>query len=89
MAHPPITGKEQSEQAQTILTGRSKGTAHKAHRPPRPYALRGVLPGGLCDGRMTGNWDNDQANYRCRYPPDTARPTTWITPRPSTCAKLT
>ena len=55
MAHPLITGKEQSGRAQAILGGR---TAHKAHRRPRPDALRGVLLCGLCDRRMTGNWNN-------------------------------
>ena len=55
MAHPLITGKEQSGRAQAILGGR---TAHKAHRRPRPDALRGVLLRGLCDRRMTGNWNN-------------------------------
>jgi site-specific DNA recombinase len=52
MAHPPITGKEQFEQAQAILAGRGSRTAHKTHRRLRPYALRGVLLRGLCDRRM-------------------------------------
>ena len=43
MAHPPIIGKEQSGHTQAILGGRGGRTAHKAHRRPRPYALRGVL----------------------------------------------
>jgi site-specific DNA recombinase len=58
MAHPPIIGKEQFEHAQAILADRGSRTAHKAHRRPRPYALRGVLLCGLCDRLMTGNWNN-------------------------------
>jgi len=27
---------------------------------------------GLCDRRMTGNWNNDQAYYRCRFPAENA-----------------
>jgi hypothetical protein len=70
--HPAIITTEQFEQAQTILAGRGSRTAHKPHRRPRAYALRGVLLCGLCDRRMTGNWNNEQAYYRCRFPAEYA-----------------
>jgi site-specific DNA recombinase len=70
--HPAIIATEQFEQAQTILAGRGSRTAHKPHRRPRAYALRGVLLCGLCNRRMTGNWNNEQAHYRCRFPAEYA-----------------
>ncbi len=72
IAHPPIISREEFEQAQAILAGRGSRTPHKPHRRPRVYALRGVLLCGLCDRRMTGNWNNDQAYYRCRFPAEYA-----------------
>ena len=70
--NPVIIEHEQFEQAQTILAGRGSRTPHKPHRRPRAYALRGVLLCGLCDRRMTGNWNNHQAYYRCRFPAEHA-----------------
>jgi site-specific DNA recombinase len=49
-----------------------KRTAQKPHRRPRVYPLRCVLLCGLCDRRTTGNWNNDQAYYRCRFPAEYA-----------------
>jgi site-specific DNA recombinase len=63
IAHPPIIIREELEQAQAILAGRGSRTPHKPHRRPRVYALRGVLICGLCDRRMTDNWNNDQASF--------------------------
>jgi hypothetical protein len=42
------------------------------HPTRRGYALRGVLFCGYCDRRMQGNWNNQQAYYRCRYPSEYA-----------------
>jgi site-specific DNA recombinase len=72
IAHPPIISREEFDQAQAILAGRGSRTPHKPHRLPRVYALRGVLLCGLCDRRMTGNWNNEQAYYRCRFPAEYA-----------------
>jgi site-specific DNA recombinase len=72
IAHSPIISREEFGQAQAILAGRGSRTAHKPHRRPRVYALRGVLLCGRCDRRMTGNWNNDQAYYRCRFPSEYA-----------------
>jgi site-specific DNA recombinase len=72
IAHPPIISREEFDQAQAILAGRGSRTPHKPHRRPRVYTLRGVLLCGLCDRRMTGNWNNDQAYYRCRFPTEYA-----------------
>jgi site-specific DNA recombinase len=40
----------------------------------RPYALRSLLICGLCNRRMQGSWNNDQAYYRCRLPSRERRP---------------
>jgi hypothetical protein len=68
IAQPPIISKEVFEDAQAILAGRGSKTQHKPHRRIRTYALRGVLLRGVCNRRMGGIWNNDQAYYRCRYP---------------------
>jgi DNA invertase Pin-like site-specific DNA recombinase len=72
MAHPPIIAKERFEETQAILAGRGSRTGHKPHSRPRPYALRGVLVCGLCDRRMSGNWNNGETYYRCRFPAEYA-----------------
>jgi site-specific DNA recombinase len=38
-----------------------------ANRSPRPYVLRGLLCCGLCNRRMEGTWNHQQAHYRCRF----------------------
>ncbi|HEY1619061.1 MAG TPA: recombinase family protein [Streptosporangiaceae bacterium] len=40
---------------------------------PRPYPLRGLLFCGICQRRMQGTWNNDQAYYRCTYPREYAQ----------------
>jgi site-specific DNA recombinase len=72
IAHPPIIDRDDFEKVQVILAGRGSRKPHKPHRRPRVYALRGVLLCSLCDRRMTGNWNNDQAYYRCRFPTEYA-----------------
>ncbi|WP_218671136.1 zinc ribbon domain-containing protein [Microbispora sp. GKU 823] len=73
LTHEPLVNPEDFEQAQAILASRGRGpTAHRPHPTRRPYALRGVLFCGYCDRRMQGNWNNDQAYYRCRYPAEYA-----------------
>jgi site-specific DNA recombinase len=92
IAHPAIIDQEEFQQAQAILVSRGiappkSRTAQKPHRRPRVYPLRGVLLCGLCDRRMTRNWNNDQAYYRCRFPAAYALANRVEHPRPSTCAK--
>ena len=72
IVHPPIISKETFDQAQAILAGRGSRTPHKQHARARSYTLRGILLCGLCDRRMTGNWNNGEAYYRCRYPAEYA-----------------
>jgi site-specific DNA recombinase len=71
-AHPLIIHKEDFERAQATLAGRGSKAQHKQHRRQHYYALRGVLLCGLCDRRMSGKWNNDQAYYLCRYPAEYA-----------------
>jgi site-specific DNA recombinase len=72
IAHPPIIDKQEFEDAQATLAGRGSKTQHKQHRRQRYYALRGILLCGVCDRRMSGKWNNDQAYYCCRYPTEYA-----------------
>ena len=67
--HEALVPIEDFERAQEVLAARGRGpTTHRPHRTRRPYALRGVLHCGVCDRKMQGNWNNDQAYYRCRFP---------------------
>ncbi len=68
-AHEPLVSVADFERAQAVLASRGRGQAtHKPHRTRRPYAFRGCLHCGCCERRMQGNWNNDQAYYRCRFP---------------------
>ncbi|WP_205719238.1 recombinase family protein [Actinomadura geliboluensis] len=72
-AHEPLVSVEDFERAQAILASRGRGPAtHKPHRTRRPYAFRGCLQCGYCERKMQGNWNNDQAYYRCRFPAEYA-----------------
>ncbi|WP_281273821.1 recombinase family protein [Actinomadura pelletieri] len=72
-AHEPLVSVEDFERAQTVLASRGHGPAvHKPHRTRRPYAFRGCLHCGYCERKMQGNWNNDQAYYRCRFPAEYA-----------------
>ncbi len=71
--HKQLVSDEDFEKAQAVLAGRGRGPAtHRPHPTRRPYAYRGVLFCGYCDRRMQGNWNNDQAYYRCRFPAEYA-----------------
>ncbi|RSN61941.1 recombinase family protein [Actinomadura sp. WAC 06369] len=72
-AHEPLVSVDEFERAQEILSSRGRGPAtHKPHRTRRPYAFRGCLYCGYCERKMQGNWNNDQAYYRCRFPEEYA-----------------
>lgn len=71
--HEALVPKDSFDQAQKILAGRGRGpTQHAPRRSPRPYVLKGCLICGVCERRMQGNWNNDQAYYRCRFPQEYA-----------------
>jgi hypothetical protein len=72
IAHPPIISRQDFEDAQATLAGRGSKTQHKPHRRQRSYALRGIVLCGVCNRRMSGKWNNDQAYYCCRYPAEYA-----------------
>ncbi|MEU8108407.1 recombinase family protein [Nonomuraea muscovyensis] len=67
--HDAIVSVEVYQRVQEILAKRANGQfSHRPHRTRRPYAFRGVLFCGYCKRRMKGNWNNQQAYYRCRFP---------------------
>jgi site-specific DNA recombinase len=73
LTHKRLVSDEDFEKAQAVLAGRGRGPAtHRPHPTRRPYAYRGVLFCGYCDRRMQGNWNNNQAYYRCRFPAEYA-----------------
>jgi hypothetical protein len=69
VVHPPIVSTEDFDAVQMTLTGRGDRHTDKTRkRTPKPYQLRGLLYCGVCDRRMQGQWVNDAAYYRCRFP---------------------
>ncbi|WP_344094007.1 recombinase family protein, partial [Nocardiopsis composta] len=73
IVHEPLIPRKVFDQVQQILAGRGRGpTQHAPRRSPRPYVLKGRFMCGVCDRRMQGNWNNDQAYYRCRFPQEYA-----------------
>ncbi len=74
VAHEPLISAEVFEAARTRRAANGRTTIRKSRRTPRPYLLRGLLRCGLCDRRMQGSWNHEQAYYRCRYPTEYALP---------------
>lgn len=74
VAHEPLITPEVFEAAQARRAASGRTTIRKPRRTPRPYLLRGLLRCGLCDRRMQGSWNHEQAYYRCRYPTEYALP---------------
>jgi site-specific DNA recombinase len=71
--HDRLISEEDFEKAQAVLASRGRGPAtHRPHPTRRSYAYRGVLFCGYCERRMQGNWNNNQAYYRCRFPAEYA-----------------
>ncbi|MFI6298347.1 recombinase family protein [Nonomuraea sp. NPDC050790] len=67
--HDAIVSVEEYQRVQEILSRRANGQySQRPHPTRRPYAFRGVLFCGYCERRMQGNWNNQQAYYRCRFP---------------------
>ena len=77
VAHEPLITSEVFEAARARRAANGRTTIRKSRRTPRPYLLRGLLRCGLCDRRMQGSWNHEQAYYRCRYP------TEYPLPRPA------
>ena len=74
LAHEPLIGPELFEAAQARRAANGRTTIRKPRRTPRPYLLRGLLRCGLCERRMQGSWNHEQAYYRCCYPTEYALP---------------
>jgi site-specific DNA recombinase len=57
---------------------------HAVARKPRtrrPYLLRGLVRCGMCERRMQGNWNHEEAYDRCRFPHEYALPETLEHPK--------
>jgi len=74
LTHKPLIGPELFEAAQVRRASNGRSTIRKPRRTPRPYLLRGLVRCGLCERRMQGSWNHDQAYYRCCYPTEYALP---------------
>jgi DNA invertase Pin-like site-specific DNA recombinase len=74
VAHEPLISPQVFEAARARRAANGRTTIRKPRRTPRPYLLRGLLRCGLCDRRMQGSWNHEQAYYRCCYPTEYALP---------------
>ncbi|MGI5165621.1 recombinase family protein [Spirillospora sp. CA-253888] len=71
--HDEIVSIEDFERAQKLRASRAGGQYSKKGNPTkRPYVFRGCVQCGYCQRKMQGNWNNDQAYYRCRFPSEYA-----------------
>jgi hypothetical protein len=74
IVHPAIVDDETFGQARQLLAAKNARQVERRPRTsPRPYPLRGLLFCGMCQRRMQGTWNNNQAYYRCTYPSQYAR----------------
>jgi site-specific DNA recombinase len=67
IAHEPVISLQLFDAAQSRRAGKVRTGVRRSRRTPRPYLLRGRLRCGLCERRMQGNWNHEEAYYRCRY----------------------
>ncbi len=82
VVHEPLVDTETFEQAQQLLAAKGAGRrTRERHRTRHPYVLRGLLLCGVCDRRMQGQWNHDEAYYRCRFPQEYALANTIDHPR--------
>ncbi|WP_253883101.1 recombinase family protein [Actinomadura rupiterrae] len=66
-AHEPLVSISDFERVQAEFAKRARGSyQQKPKQTRRPYCYRGRLKCGYCNRKMQGNWNNDQAYYRCR-----------------------
>jgi hypothetical protein len=76
------------QRAQEPRASRARGNYTKKGNPTRrPYVFRGCILCGYCSRKMRGNWNNQQAYYRCRFPEEYALVNELDHPRSSTYAK--
>ena len=67
VAHPPLIGDEDFGTVRELLASpRGPGGTRKPRQTRHPYLLQGLVYCGICDRRMHGTWNNNQASYRCR-----------------------
>ncbi|MFE0154170.1 recombinase family protein [Nonomuraea sp. NPDC059007] len=72
-AHPPIISREDYEAAQqTLASRRYRHTEKTTKRAKNVYLFRSLLRCKLCSRRMQGDWLNEMAYYRCRFPEEYA-----------------
>jgi site-specific DNA recombinase len=74
IVHPPIIDDQTFGQARLLLAAKNaRQVIRRPRATPRAYPLRGLLFCGICDRRMQGSWNNEQAYYRCTFPAQYAR----------------
>jgi site-specific DNA recombinase len=71
--HAPLVSTEDFQRTQAqFAAGAHRAITPKVRRTVRPYAFKGLIHCGICNRRMQGSWNHDQAHYRCRYPDEYA-----------------
>jgi DNA invertase Pin-like site-specific DNA recombinase len=71
--HDALVSLPEFQRAQELRASRARGRYTKKGNPTRrPYIFRGCIHCGCCGRKMQGNWNNQQAYYRCRFPQEYA-----------------
>ena len=69
LSHPPLIDDATFEQAQVLLGQRARTPARRHRsRTRKPYTFRGLIYCGACQRRMQGQYNHNDAYYRCRFP---------------------
>jgi hypothetical protein len=67
--HPPLIDDATFEQAQVLLGQRTQAPSRRRRGHTRnPYVFRGLIYCGACQRRMQGQYNHNDAYYRCRFP---------------------
>lgn len=71
--HDALISLSDFQRAHELRASRAGGDYAKKGNPTRrPYVFRGCILCGYCSRKMHGNWNNQQAYYRCRFPQEYA-----------------
>ncbi len=71
-SHEALISTETFERTQLRLAARNQRSVRSKVRIQHPYAFKGLILHQTCGRRMQGNWNHDQAHYRCRFPAEYA-----------------
>jgi site-specific DNA recombinase len=67
--HQAIVSSDDFARAQSQMAASAhRPLTSKGHRTKRTYPLSGLVTCGLCGRKMAGSFNNDERQYRCKFP---------------------